>query len=436
MDDYHSWKDILVFIVLVSMNALIFGFGTGMKNIGEVALEKEMEEGDDKAGKILRIINRPTKFVNTVQILAVCSSYIIGDYILSDVKDAYRIFAYLLALLLHVSLGVIVPKYIAGVYPKSWVYFCYPVIKLWIFVLTPLLFLVQAFSRLVLKLLGIDIGKATENVTEEDIMSMVNEGHEQGVLESREAMMISNIFELNDKTAEDVMTKRKNLVCLEACMSLSEAVDFMLNEGINSRYPVYEEDIDNILGVINMKDALIYLRKANNKNKKLKNIKGLIRKVPFVPETKNLDELFKEMQADRLHLVVVIDEYAQTQGIVTLEDILEEIVGNILDEYDLEEEHILQDGEDSYRVSGMCTLDEFSQTLHFAFDEEDSEEFDTLNGFLIHKLGRLPVEGDDFKVYYKGFIFQCLQVENKSIHLVRVSKDTAYQETESEDKDE
>ena len=434
MEDYHSWFNILAFIIIVLINATVFGFGTSIKNIGESDLERDMEEGDKKAARLLRIINRPTKFVNTVQLISVLFSYIIGDLILDSCEDEYKIPVYVLALLVHLSFGIVIPKYLARNKSKEFALFAYPIVNFFMFIFSPAVWIINMISRSVLKIFSVNSYTETDNVTEEDIMSMVNEGHEQGILESREAMMITNIFELNDKTAADVMTNRKNLVCLDAESTLSDTVDFMLNEGINSRYPVYSEDIDHILGVINMKDAFIYIRKPGKRNKSLSEIKGLIRRVQFVPETKNLDELFKEMQTNKLHLVVVIDEYAQTQGIVTLEDILEEIVGNILDEYDVEEEeNIIDNGDGSYTVNGICSLDEFSKTLNFEFDEEDIEEFDTINGFIINKLGRLPVDDDDFSIKYKKMIFTCLKAENKFIEALKVNVDTDYDETESEE---
>ena len=428
MNDYHSWTGFIIFIILVLSNTIMFGFGAAIKNINETCLEKSMEDGDKKARLLLKIINRPTKFINTIQVVSILSSYIIGDYLLGNFSYNFRILVYLLALTLHLSIGIIVPKYIAKTYPKNFAYISYSLINILIFIFTPLVFIVNLISHLILRLFSINSYSESDGVTEEDILSMVNEGHEQGILETREAMMISNIFELNDKTASDIMTNRKNLVCLDADKSLSDIVDFMLNEGINSRYPVYEEDIDNIIGLINMKDALIYLRKTGNRSKKLSEIKGLIRKVEFVLETKNLDELFKEMQANRLHLVVVIDEYAQTQGIVTLEDILEEIVGNILDEYDLEEDNIVKNNDGTYIVKGMCSLGEFSETLNFEFDEEDFEEFDTINGFIINKLGRLPIDNDNFKIFYKNLIFECKKVDNKFIESLKLSFNLNYEE--------
>lgn len=428
MDDYHSWTKISIFIILVLTNALMFGFGAIIKNLNESQVEKNLENGDKNAKLFLAIINKPSNFISTIQIVCILSSYIIGDFLLDGYKYPFKIPAYLLSLIMHLSFGILMPKYIARTYffyPSSISYYF---IRTMLFIFSPLICIVNILSHFLLKIFSIDSHAEIENVTEEDIISMVNEGHEQGILESSEAMMISNIFELNDKTASDVMTNRKNLVCLDSNNTLSNTVDFMLNEGINSRYPVYSEDIDNIIGLINMKDALIYLRKSGNRNKKLYEIKGLIRKVEFVLETKNLNDLFKEMQASRAHLVVVIDEYAQTQGIVTLEDILEEIVGNILDEYDLEDDSIIANPDGSYTVKGICSLSELSDNLNFEFDEEDLEDFDTINGFIINKLGRLPLENDTFKISYKNLIFECLKVENKFIESIRVSFDPNFKE--------
>ena len=239
MEDYHSWFNILAFIIIVLINATVFGFGTSIKNIGESDLERDMEEGDKKAARLLRIINRPTKFVNTVQLISVLFSYIIGDLILDSCEDEYKIPVYVLALLVHLSFGIVIPKYLARNKSKEFALFAYPIVNFFMFIFSPAVWIINMISRSVLKIFSVNSYTETDNVTEEDIMSMVNEGHEQGILESREAMMITNIFELNDKTAADVMTNRKNLVCLDAESTLSDTVDFMLNEGINSRYPVY-----------------------------------------------------------------------------------------------------------------------------------------------------------------------------------------------------
>ena len=259
-----------------------------------------------------------------------------------------------------------------------------------------------------------------ENVTEEDIKDMVNEGHEQGVLEAREAEMITNIFELDDKDAGDIMTHRKNLVALDGSMTLKEAVNFILKEGYNSRYPVYEKDIDDITGILHMKDALIAAENGGNASVPICEIEGLLREAHFIPETRNIDSLFKEMQSQKIHMVIVVDEYGQTAGIVTMEDILEEIVGNIFDEHDTVEEQIVEESDGSYLVDGMTDFDEVCELLEIP--QEETEDFDTLSGFLVSRINKIPNDGEVFRVEAFGFEFDVLLVENKVIRTVRVKK--------------
>ena len=249
-------------------------------------------------------------------------------------------------------------------------------------------------------------------------MLMVNEGHEQGVLEAGEAEMITNIFELNDKEAGDIMTHRTNITALDASMSLDEAVTYILTEANNSRFPVFEKDIDDIIGILHMRDALGFAEKEENRRKNLKELDGLLRDAHFIPETRHVDTLFKEMQSQKIHMEIVVDEYGQTAGIVTMEDILEEIVGNILDEYDEDEEYISRRDDGSFIFDGLAPLDEVGEALDVEFDEEDYENYDTLNGFLISKLDRIPKEGEQLEVEYKNYLFKVLSVENKMIHAV------------------
>lgn len=261
-----------------------------------------------------------------------------------------------------------------------------------------------------------------ENVTEEDIMTMVNEGHEQGVLESSEAEMITNIFEFDDKQAGDIMTHRKNIVALDGSVSLREAARFVLKEGKNSRFPVFGEDLDDILGTVHMRDVLNRAENEQEADMALGQVPGLLRPAYFIPETRNINSLFKEMQSQKIHMEIVIDEYGQTAGIVTMEDILEEIVGNILDEYD-EDEQFIEKGQDgALTMNGMTRLEDAQDELGIQFPEEDLDNFDTINGLLISRLGRIPKEGEQTEVRYQGFLFEIENVENKMISSVRVTK--------------
>lgn len=267
-------------------------------------------------------------------------------------------------------------------------------------------------------------GKPEE--VEEDILTMVSEGQEKGTIEDDEAEMISNIFALNDKEAGDIMAHRSQISAIEGEMTLQEALDYML-EGTNSRFPVYEENIDYITGILFLKDAFRMNRIAANREMAVKDIPDLLRKALFVTETKKIDTLFREMQQKKMQMAIVIDEYGQTAGLVTMEDILEEIVGNILDEYDQEESHIHKKGRDEYVIDGMSELEELEERFGIDFEEE---EFDTLNGFLISKMDRIPEENEKFSIMVGDYQFQILKVKNRRIEKVLVARKTAAKEKE------
>jgi len=263
-----------------------------------------------------------------------------------------------------------------------------------------------------------------EDISEE-IMDMVNESHEQGVIEENEAEMISNIFEFGEKQAADVCTHRKNIVAFDAEITVKEAFERVLEENY-SRYPVFVEDVDNIIGILHIRDLLKVYVDENNHNKKLIDIKDEVLFEPYcIPETRNISPLFKQMQAEKIHMAIVVDEYGQTAGVITMEDILEEIVGNIFDEYDEETEQIVSDGDGSYIIDGQTTLEDVSEILGIEFDCED---IDTLNGFMLLKLGKIPDNDEQFETEYKGFVFKIQEVDNRMILKVKVDKALAVTE--------
>lgn len=266
-----------------------------------------------------------------------------------------------------------------------------------------------------LKKLG---GDSSEHVTEE-IISMVNEGHEQGVFQAAEAEMITNIFEFGDKEAKDIMTNRKNILAIGQDMLLADAISQMLEAG-KSRFPVYHETIDEIVGILHFRDAIVADRKPGNSDKEVGSIEGLLREAMVVPETKNIASLFRTMQRTKTQMVIVVDEYGQTKGILAMEDILEEIVGNIQDEYDEDEQYIEETGnKDEYIIDGITPLEELEERFSISFHEE---EFETLNGFMISRMDKIPEENEDFSVEVDGYRFQILSVEHKMIKSVLVTK--------------
>lgn len=275
--------------------------------------------------------------------------------------------------------------------------------------------------------------KKDEDVTEEEIIDMVNEGHEQGVLKENEAEMINNIFEFGEKQAQDIMTHRKSIVAIDCNSTIQDAFDFIMDESY-SRYPVYEGDIDNIIGILHIRDLLKVYVNENNRTKTLKDMQEEVLFEEYcIPETRNISLLFKEMQSKKIHIAIVVDEYGQTAGIVTMEDILEEIVGNILDEYDDEEELINVQPDGSYIMDGQTMLDDIEDVLDIEFD---CENIDTINGFLIYKIGKIPENTEAYQIEYEGYDFKVLSIENKMISKVLVTKKEKAKEQQADENSE
>jgi putative hemolysin len=262
-----------------------------------------------------------------------------------------------------------------------------------------------------------------EDITQEELVSMVNESHEQGVLAANEAEMINNIFEFDDKQASEIMTHRKAIDAIDMEMTLGDAMAFIV-ESTNSRFPVYKDDIDDIVGVLLIKDALSFYLKGTYNDTPISAVPGLLRKCSFIPETRKINTLFKNMQSQKIHMVIVVDEYGQTVGLITMEDILEEIVGNIEDEFD-EEEVLIRRIPEGFILDGLAPLEEVCEALGM---EQPEEEFETINGLLIALLDRIPEEKEKPVVEYGGWQFRVILVDNKmikTVKAVKISEDAA-----------
>lgn len=266
----------------------------------------------------------------------------------------------------------------------------------------------------------------SDKMTEEEIISMVNEGHEKGLLEANETELIHNIFEYGDKEAGDIMTHRKNIVAVDGTMKLKDALNYMLDQNY-SRFPVYEENIDNIIGFLHFKDAVKANRDPKEQEKMIRELPNILRPARFIPETRNISDLLRTMQKQKLHFVIVVDEYGQTAGLVTMEDIIEEIVGNIQDEYDMEEEDIVELPDHSFIIRGVTPLEDVEEALDVSFGED---EIETLNGFLISVLDRIPADDEHIVINHSGYRFAVQSIQNKVIQKVHVSKLPESTETE------
>ena len=445
MDDDGPTASIICFAALLLIDMFFYGFGAAIAALNEKEVERRAEEEKDRRSiRLKKIISNPAEYEDTVQLITILINIVIGavhlGLLLRNLSKGLQLVAEhqlkletvpgeliavlaavlsaLLLLYITLTIGVLLPKTVAARAPEKWAYLCITPVYFLMKVLMPFTGLVRVTAKGILRIFGIYGNAGETDVTEEEIINMVNEGHEQGVIQASEAEMISNIFEFGDKEAQDIMTNRKSIVAIDADMTLKDAITFMM-EGNNSRYPVYEENIDHIIGILHLKDALRYHADAGNYSRPLRNLEGLMREPVFIPRTRNIDELFREMQAGKQQMVVVVDEYGQTDGLVAMEDILEEIVGNILDEYDEISEHIEEKGNDEYVMEGMTPLEELEERFGISFEDE---AFETLNGFLISRLDRIPEPDEQFDVDYCGYHFKILAVENKMIQSVLVTK--------------
>ncbi|MGN0398898.1 MAG: hemolysin family protein [Blautia sp.] len=441
MDDGSSplWTA-MVFALFIIMNGILYGFGSAIQRASQSELEKKAQEGDKKAPWLLQVMDEPTGIINTTLTVGTLFSILTG-YVgirrivpvlynglkklsfISYIPDPVTAFisiilVMLVTVIILVAFGMISSKKLSASNPTEWALSSAGFVKLTVTLFAPVTFLVVKLSNGFVHLFGVDPHKTEEDVTEEEIISMVDDAHEQGVIEESEAEMIQNIMEFSDKEAQDIMTHRKNINAVSEKTSLKEALEYMLN-GSNSRYPVYREDIDDIIGIIHLKDAMKEITFHHNGEIPISKIPDLIRDASYIPETRSINDLFKRMQAKKIHMAIVVDEYGQTSGIVTMEDILEEIVGNILDEYDEDDHFIIEQLDHTFLMKGLTPLEEVEDVLSIDLKEE---AFDTLNGYLTSLLGHIPNMEEDKEIRTNGYLFTILGVENNTIQRVRVEK--------------
>ena len=435
-------------LVLLVLDVIVYGFGAALHNLkAEDLFSKPEEEGEEpsedqnekirsKSGIFLsELMNNPTDYVNTVQLFVFILNIIIGRFyverfgiivggfifslnelvasVLGQVVVAF------LLLYVFLSIGVLLPKKLARRHPKVWAMILSPFIKILMAVLRPFTSLIEVTVHGIMYLCGIRDFDDDTDVTEEEIRSMVSEGQEQGVLQDSEADMITNIFEFSDKEVRDIMTHRNDICGIDGTMNLEDAISFML-QGNNSRFPVFLDNIDHIIGIVHIRDAVQKDSESGNEKKEIRQIKGLMRQPMYVPETRNIESLFHSMQSTKTQIAIVIDEYGQTAGLVSMEDILEEIVGNIMDEYDEDESFITPSGKPGEFVAlGRTPIETVEKRFGIDLHED---EFETLNGLLISKMDRIPEEDEKYDVTIDGYNFSILEVQNHMITSVGVKK--------------
>ncbi len=469
MPDYAGTAQVILFLGLLIVDILVYGFQAALSVVDEREMERRQDEEQDRKAALINHYadarGRVDQLTSTVATLVhaimgavlfgtvthQCADFFKGilkskgflaDWLLKTVYisgsevevSVLHIISAIVVVLIFIylvtSFGIMLPRRLAVRKPQKWAYRCVDFIRILDRIVTPLMTLPNWTVKGMLFLFG-GRGEEALTVLEQEIMDMVHEGNEQGVIEDNEAQMIHKIFEYGDKEAQDIMTNRSQIVAIDAEMTLDEALQFML-EGKNSRYPVYEENIDHIVGVLYLKDAMRFYNAGNARDVSVGLIEGLLRKAEYIPLTRYIDDLFETLQSKKLQMAIVVDEYGQTAGLVTMEDILEEIVGKIQDEYDEDEDFIEETSSDSYVMEGMTPLQDIEEQLDIVFDDT---EFETLNGFIIGVMEHIPEPDEDFDYDYKGYNFKVLSIENMRVQSVLVTKlaEAPAEESESEE---
>lgn len=426
---------LIILMALVAVNAFFAASEMALVTINDNKIKLQADEGHLPAQKLLAVLNTPTRFLSTIQIGVTISGFLASAIAAQNFSEplALRLGAALqidpsrlatpmlivITLVLAyftLVLGELVPKRIAMQHAQVIAYRVVDIVRFLAWILSPSVSLLSASTNAVVRLFGIDPNQEPDNVTEEEIRMLVDVGEEKGTIRETEKEMINNIFEFDNKTVGEIMTHRREVVGLPLDIRFSELKKLIIQEQY-TRYPVYDDSLDNIVGLVHLKDILRFYEANKSRSFKLK---AIMRKPYYIPESKALNELLVELQKFKTHMAVVIDEYGGTAGIVTIEDLIEEIVGEIEDEYDEDEKMIVRISPNTYDVKGNVELDVLEEAINLNLSVDDLEEYDTLSGLLISLLGRIPLNHEVIDVEQGEIKFKILKVEDKRITKVRI----------------
>ena len=441
-----AWSVILL-VVLVFINAFFAASEIAVISVSETRLYALAEEGNKKAKIIQKLAGEPSKFLASIQIGITLAGLLssaftadrfagplaaqIGTWIPgADFVVLKNICVILLTILLSfftLIFGELVPKRLAQQNPEKMSFAFAGILLFFYQIFRPFVFVLAKTTNGVLRLFGIDPHQEQEQVTEEEIRMMVDVGNEKGVIEKSQKDMINNIFEFDDRTAGEVMTHRTEVSFVSADAGIREVLDIAIQDGY-SRIPAYGEDIDDVVGIIYVKDLLPLIMQENVDHVSLRKY---LRPVLFVPESNHCKELFKEFTDKKVQMAIVVDEYGGTAGIVTMEDVLEAIVGNIQDEYDQEEEEIQAEDDNSLLLEGSADLDDVFE--RFGLEPPEDVECDTIGGYVIDLLDRIPADGETPEADDGSIHFQVLEVEDRRIMRMKATLVPKAEPEEEED---
>lgn len=426
-------SQLFILVILIALNAFFAATEIAFISLNDAKIEKQAKEGNKKAKQIEKMIKSPSKFLATIQIGITLAGFLSSAF----ASDAFaeKLAPVLYELMPFISLGVwksvaiiiitiilsfftlifgeLVPKRFAMKYYEKISYATIGIIKAISVITSPFVKLLTVVTNGVSKLLGVGENEE-ESVTEEEIKMMVDQGEEKGTIKEEEKELINNVFEFNDITVSEIMRHRKDIFAVDINISTEELLqELSKGEYRYSRIPVYDETIDEIKGILYVKDVL------KNVNKKTFKVKNIIKDVYFVSKNRLINEVFKELQKNKKQIAIIVDEYGGTAGLITMEDILEELVGDIFDEYDKEEKEFEQIDQNTYLLSGSMTINDVNKLLDANIPEGD---YDTISGYLQDKLGRIPQEEETPIVDTENVTYKIEEYEDKRILKVKACK--------------
>lgn len=382
---------LIVLLLLLALSAFFSSAETAMTTVNKIRIQTLAEEGNKRAVTLLKAVNDSGKMLSAVlignNIVNLSASALATSVTIKLFGNAAVGIATGILTLLILILGEITPKTVATIYSEQLALTYSKLVYGLMVLLTPVIYLVNKLSLGLLILFRVDPNGKNSTMTESELRTIVNVSHEEGVIESEERQMIYNVFDFGDSQAKDVMVPRIDVTFVDVESTYEELIE-LFKEDKFTRLPVYEETTDNIIGIINMKDLLLLDSKENF------SIRSILREAYFTYEYKNTSELLMEMRENSINFAIVLDEYGATAGLVTLEDLLEEIVGDIRDEYDDQEEEEITEiiPQREYLSLGSTKLDDLNEELHLNLESED---YDSIGGYIIEQLDRFPVTGEE-----------------------------------------
>lgn len=429
--DINVFFSLLILFFLILFNAAYAASEMAVITLNDNKVRRMAEEGDKNSRKIIKFMDHPTRFLSTIQVGITFAGFFASAFaadrfagpltraIDPDGNMPWLVTVSVILITMTLSyfslvFGELVPKRVAMRSPYKVIKYTIGLLTITAAGLRPFVYFLTFSTNLILRIIGINPDEHEKTVTEEEIRMMVDVGRETGTIHANEKEMIENIFEFNDTQVSEIMTHRTNIISLDSKADFQEVLDLAVNEQF-TRIPVYKESIDNIIGILLIKDLLSIAVKGMEHPF---NLERLIREPFFVPETKTIDDTFHEMQKAHVQIAIVIDEYGGTAGIITMEDLLEEIVGSMQDEYDEECEEIVRQDDNTLIVDGMTGLDEITE---LGIKIPQDHDYDTIAGLVIDLLGRIPDEDEHPEIVFDNVNFTVMEMEDKRISKIKIT---------------